>query len=125
MLGFGLGLCQLGRTRWPPSRRRTRWCRRSTNCGHRAADRPGHRPAGRTLLIASTWPAWGRLGELAGRLSTAGTSIVLDHHASNSRFGDLPIVEPTAAATSVVAEGLLTRLGVTLDPAIAECLTWR
>ncbi|HEX7745895.1 MAG TPA: bifunctional oligoribonuclease/PAP phosphatase NrnA [Micromonosporaceae bacterium] len=63
-----------------------------------------------------------RLGELADRLDRAGTSVVLDHHASNTRFGDLHLVDPEAAATSVVAEALLERLGVGLDAEIAECL---
>ena len=52
----------------------------------------------------------------------APVGIVLDHHASNTGFGAIHLVDPTAAATSVVAEGLLDRLGVPLDPEIAECL---
>src|SRR5207248_234030 len=63
-----------------------------------------------------------RLGALAGRLDTAGTSIVVDHHASNTRFGAVHLVDPGAAATSVVVEQLLGRLGVPLDEPIAECL---
>ncbi len=62
----------------------------------------------------------GRLGELADRLGP--TTIVLDHHASNTRFGGIHLVDPSAAATSVVAEQLLARLGVPLDREIAECL---
>ena len=42
--------------------------------------------------------------------------------ASNSGFGTIPLVIPGAAATSVVVEQLLDRLGVPLDAAIAECL---
>ncbi|MFV2100326.1 DHH family phosphoesterase [Micromonospora sp. LOL_024] len=63
-----------------------------------------------------------RLGELADRLTGPGTALVLDHHASNTGFGDVNLVDPEAAATSVVAEQLLERLGVPLDPNIAECL---
>jgi phosphoesterase RecJ-like protein len=63
-----------------------------------------------------------RLGELADRLETAGTSIVLDHHASNAGFGAVHLVDPGAAATSVVVAGLLDRLGVPFDRHIAECL---
>jgi phosphoesterase RecJ-like protein len=64
----------------------------------------------------------GRLGELADRLTRAGVSIVLDHHASNTRFGGIHLVDPAAAATSVLAEALLRRLDAPLDPEIAECL---
>ena len=52
----------------------------------------------------------------------AGAALVLDHHASNPGFGTVNLVDPRAAATSVVAEQLLGRLGVPLDAAIAECL---
>jgi len=63
-----------------------------------------------------------RLGELSEQLGRAPLSIVLDHHASNTRFGRINLVDPSAAATAVVAERLLTRLGVGLDAEIAECL---
>jgi phosphoesterase RecJ-like protein len=63
-----------------------------------------------------------RLGELAERLTGAPVSIVLDHHASNTSFGKINLVDPVAAATSVLSDGLLHRLGVPLDAEIAECL---
>lgn len=63
-----------------------------------------------------------RLGGLVDRLDTAGAAVVLDHHASNTRFGGVNLVDATAAATSVVAEELLDRLDVPLDVEIAECL---
>ncbi|MEU5780766.1 DHH family phosphoesterase [Micromonospora lupini] len=74
------------------------------------------------LVICFDAASESRLGELAGRLSTAPAALVLDHHASNPGFGTVNLVDPRAAATSVVAEQLLARLGVPLDPAIAECL---
>ncbi|MFK3980294.1 bifunctional oligoribonuclease/PAP phosphatase NrnA [Micromonospora sp. NPDC050397] len=63
-----------------------------------------------------------RIGDLAGRLDSAGEVVVLDHHASNTRFGRINLVDPYAAATSVVVEGLLDRLDVPIDRDIAECL---
>ena len=74
------------------------------------------------LVICFDAASVSRLGDLAGRLSTAGAALVLDHHASNPGFGTVNLVDPSAAATSVVAEQLLARLGVVVDPAIAECL---
>jgi len=123
MLGFGLGLRQLGFAPLatfpapfelaPPF---------DALPGRDLLIDPAGAPAAPDLLICFDAASEGRLGELANRLEHAGTSLVLDHHASNTRFGDLPVVEPTAAATSVVAEALLARLGVRLDAAIAECL---
>ncbi|GAA2513646.1 bifunctional oligoribonuclease/PAP phosphatase NrnA [Pilimelia columellifera] len=74
------------------------------------------------LVVCFDAASQARLGGLVDRLERAGVSIVLDHHASNPGFGDIPLVDPAAAATSVVAAQLLDRLGVELDAAIAECL---
>ncbi len=46
---------------------------------------PAGAPAAPDLLICFDAASENRLGELAGRLDTAGTSIVVDHHASNTR----------------------------------------
>jgi bifunctional oligoribonuclease and PAP phosphatase NrnA len=83
---------------------------------------PADAPAAPDLLIAFDAASAGRLGELADRLDTAATSIVVDHHASNTGFGKIQLVDPGAAATSVVVERLLARLGIPLDERIAECL---
>jgi phosphoesterase RecJ-like protein len=74
------------------------------------------------LVICFDVAAESRLGGLIDRLERAPASVVLDHHASNTWFGRTHLVDPTAAATSVVAVQLLDRLGVTLDAEIAECL---
>jgi phosphoesterase RecJ-like protein len=123
MLGFGLGLRRLG-------------------VHHLQATFPGrpevpepfralpgldllvpeeHAIADPDLLVCFDAASASRLGGLVDRLATATVSIVLDHHASNTRFGRLNLVDPSAAATSVVAEDLLHRLGVPLDREIAEC----
>ncbi|MCI4064824.1 bifunctional oligoribonuclease/PAP phosphatase NrnA [Micromonospora sp. R77] len=74
------------------------------------------------LVICFDAASESRLGDLVDRLDSAGTALVLDHHASNTRFGGLHLVDPHAAATSVVVLGLLDRLGVSLDADIAACL---
>jgi phosphoesterase RecJ-like protein len=124
MLGFALGLRQLGFTRL-----------RATFPGPFIVPEPyqvlpGHEllvPAGEAyrdadLVMAFDVAAESRLGELFDLLEPAPRVIVLDHHASNTGFGRINLVDPHAAATSVVAEGLLSRLGVPLDRQIAECL---
>jgi phosphoesterase RecJ-like protein len=74
------------------------------------------------LVIVFDVAAESRLGGLADRLAGAQATVVLDHHASNTGFGTINLVDPQAAATSVVAEELLARLDVPLDSEIAECL---
>ena len=41
-----------------------------------------------------------RLGVLAPNAARAGELIVVDHHASNTRFGTIHLVDPAAAATA-------------------------
>jgi phosphoesterase RecJ-like protein len=79
-------------------------------------------PAAPDLMICFDAASASRLGTLADRLDRAGVALVLDHHASNAGFGGINLVDPAAAATSVVVERLLARLGVPLDAEIAECL---
>ena len=124
MLGFGLGLRTLGFTAVQasfPGR---------MEVPEPFATLPGREllvPAEETvrepaLLVSFDAASASRLGELAERIETAKLTLVLDHHASYTGFGTVHLVDPAAAATSVVAEALLTRLGVTLDASIAECL---
>ncbi|MBW3578668.1 MAG: bifunctional oligoribonuclease/PAP phosphatase NrnA [Actinobacteria bacterium] len=63
-----------------------------------------------------------RLGLLAGAVDHAGTVIVVDHHESNTGFGDINLVAPRAAATAVLVDELIRRLGGHPDRDIAACL---
>ncbi|MDX1658592.1 MAG: bifunctional oligoribonuclease/PAP phosphatase NrnA [Nitriliruptorales bacterium] len=74
------------------------------------------------LLVALDTASAERLGELASLADDAGTVIVIDHHASSKEFGDIRLVAPNAAATVVIVEELLDRLGATLDRELAACL---
>ena len=79
-------------------------------------------PAAPQVFVSLDASSTGRLGELAGLLDTAGTSIVVDHHASNPGFGDVRLVDPGAAATVVLVAELLDGLGVAWDADLATCL---
>ncbi|MET0417437.1 MAG: bifunctional oligoribonuclease/PAP phosphatase NrnA [Actinoplanes sp.] len=124
MLGFGLGLRQLGITRL-----------RATFPGSFEVPEPYQALPGSDLLVPESEAyqkpklilvfdvaAESRLGDLVRLLADAPCVVVLDHHASNTGFGQVQLVDPRAAATSVVAYGLLDRLGVPLDAEMAECL---
>lgn len=124
MLGFGLGLRRLGVRHL-----------QATFPGPPEVPEPFRWLPGLDLLVPASgaYPdpdlvvcfdaaSESRLGELVDRLDTAGEALVLDHHASNTRFGRVHLVDPAAAATSVVVDELLTRLDVPLDAQIAQCL---
>lgn len=124
MLGFGLGLARLGLRRV-----------QATFSGPSQVPEPFRGLPGLAMLVPAerAYPrpdlvvcfdaaSKSRLGDLAERVDRAAISVVLDHHASNTGFGGIHLIDPSAAATSVIAAELLDRLGVPLDPGIAECL---
>jgi bifunctional oligoribonuclease and PAP phosphatase NrnA len=74
------------------------------------------RPAAMMTFDASSAD---RLGLLAGPAEAAAELIVLDHHASNTRFGTINLVDPSAAATAVLGAALVDRLGISLTADIA------
>jgi len=63
-----------------------------------------------------------RLGDLAPLAEVAGTVVVVDHHVSNDGFGDIAVIEPTAAASAQLALYLIEGLGWPVDEVAAECL---
>lgn len=83
---------------------------------------PAHYPAAPEVMVTFDVPTVERLGTLADNTRAARELIVLDHHPSNTGFGTLNLVDPGAAATAVLAEELIHRLGLPIDRAIATCL---
>jgi bifunctional oligoribonuclease and PAP phosphatase NrnA len=83
---------------------------------------PGRYPARPAVMVTFDAAGADRLGLLAASAAAASQLIVLDHHASNAGFGSVRLVDPAAAATAVLARGLIARLGVPLSRDIALCL---
>jgi phosphoesterase RecJ-like protein len=79
-------------------------------------------PAAPELLVALDTGSAARLGWLEDRIGTSGHVLVVDHHASNTRFGTHHVVDETAEATAVLVLALVDELGVPLDRDIARCL---
>ncbi len=63
-----------------------------------------------------------RLGGLGGLFQTAGTSVVIDHHASNAGFGAWRVIDPGVPATVVLVTDLLDLMQLPLSPEIAANL---
>jgi bifunctional oligoribonuclease and PAP phosphatase NrnA len=80
---------------------------------------PGSVPGQPEVMMSFDASDVDRLGDLAGPATAAAELIVLDHHASNTGFGSLSLVDPAAAATAVLAAELIDRLGVPLSRDIA------
>ncbi len=60
-----------------------------------------------------------RLGALSSLLDSARDSLVIDHHASNTRFGRHHLVDIAAESTTVLVSAILDRLGLPIDRDIA------
>lgn len=83
---------------------------------------PGDFPAAPEVMIAFDTGAAVRLGSLQPNAEAAGTLILMDHHAIGTPFGDVQLVDGSAAATAVLVDELITRMGDHVDVDIAVCL---
>ena len=63
-----------------------------------------------------------RVGDQADQLTGRARTVNIDHHDSNTYFGDVDYVDPGASSCGEMVHGLLTRAGVPVTEAIAECL---
>jgi phosphoesterase RecJ-like protein len=63
-----------------------------------------------------------RLGKEFNKMAQIGMLINVDHHVSNTQFGDLNLVDPTASSTAEMIYDLLREIPVKMNPAIAENL---
>ena len=72
------------------------------------------------LMITFDVGSIDRLGLLAGPAARAGELVVIDHHASNTGFGTIHLVDPAAAATAILVLDLIDimDIGLTMDVAL-------
>jgi phosphoesterase RecJ-like protein len=73
------------------------------------------------LIVAVDCSDLGRLGLSQEQLGRP-PDINFDHHATNTCFARVNIVEPTAAATAEVLYDYASAVGIPIDTAIATCL---
>lgn len=79
-------------------------------------------PAEVDVLVAVDCGSADRLGVLRDRLAGATTTLVIDHHRSNTRFGAVNVVDETAESTAGVIARILDAWSEPLDANIAHCL---
>lgn len=83
---------------------------------------PAEFPASPQTMVVFDVGSADRLAELGSAAGKAGRLIVIDHHVTNDGFGDIAVIDPDAAATSVLVADLLEILDWPLTPEIATCL---
>lgn len=74
------------------------------------------------LLVTLDTGTPARLGTLRSLLDAAGRTLVIDHHTSSERYGDIHLVAPRAAASASLVEEIIRRRGGHIDRDIATCL---
>jgi bifunctional oligoribonuclease and PAP phosphatase NrnA len=90
--------------------------------GLELASKPLDFPAEPEVMVTFDCGSMGRLGGLQDPARRAGELVVVDHHASNDRYGTINVIDPDAAATAVLVRRLAARLGWELDRDSAMCL---
>ncbi len=83
---------------------------------------PAELPEHPDLLVSLDVGSAERLGSLERLLTTCRQSLVIDHHASNTRFGQFHLVDAAAQATVILVARILDRMDVVVDRPIAENL---
>jgi phosphoesterase RecJ-like protein len=79
-------------------------------------------PDAPSLMVVLDSGSAERLGELGSNASDAGTVIVIDHHVTNEGFGDIAVVDSSAAATGELVYQILQALDWKITPEVALCL---
>jgi len=83
---------------------------------------PTEFPAVPDVMVTFDCGSVGRLGELEPAAEAARELVVIDHHASNDRYGTINVIDPQAAASGVLVRRLIAELGLPLDRDAAVCL---
>jgi phosphoesterase RecJ-like protein len=73
------------------------------------------------LVIAMDCGDLERLGKVK-QLAEKTRLINIDHHISNTKFGEINLVEENASATAEIAYKLIKSMGIFIDKDIAECI---
>ncbi|HET6810477.1 MAG TPA: bifunctional oligoribonuclease/PAP phosphatase NrnA [Acidimicrobiales bacterium] len=79
-------------------------------------------PSAPEVMVTFDSGSLDRLGSLVPAARAAGELIVVDHHASNTRYGSINVIDPDAAATAVIVRALARRLGWALTRDAALCI---
>jgi len=83
---------------------------------------PGQVPGEADVVVAVDCASASRMGVLVDLLTRARTSIVVDHHRSNSCFGAINVVDPGAESTAGLIARVLDAWGEPIDVDVAHCL---
>jgi bifunctional oligoribonuclease and PAP phosphatase NrnA len=74
------------------------------------------------VVIAVDCASRERLGRVADHIAERGTLVNIDHHASNTQYGDLNWVSPDEPSSGELVHNLCRWAGWPINPQVANCL---
>lgn len=83
---------------------------------------PAGEVVGHPVVVSVDAATLGRLGDLGAVFERADHNIVIDHHVSNTGFGEYNLIDPAADCTSILILEILDALGTEIDSDIATCV---
>jgi phosphoesterase RecJ-like protein len=83
---------------------------------------PAEFPLEPDVMVTFDCGSLGRLGDLESAAKSARELVVLDHHVSNTRYGTINVIDPSAAASGVLVRRLVQTLGLPLTTEAAVSL---
>lgn len=90
--------------------------------GLEGLSKPEEIPAAPELMVTFDCGSFERLGTLEPNARAARRLVVVDHHASNDRFGTINLIDPDIAASAALTYRLIGKLGIPITRDIAICL---
>ncbi|OBA77460.1 phosphoesterase [Mycobacterium sp. 1554424.7] len=74
------------------------------------------------LVVTVDVPSVKRLGELSDLAGPGRRSLVIDHHASNDRFGSANFIDVSADSTTMMVADILDAWGKPIEKDVAHCI---
>jgi phosphoesterase RecJ-like protein len=84
--------------------------------------KPDDFPPEPDVMVTFDCGSLSRLGSLEAAARAAHELVVLDHHVSNTRYGTINVIDPSAAASGVLVRRLVRELGLELNDPSAVSL---
>ena len=73
-------------------------------------------------VVVTDCASYERMGEVGESISKRRTLINIDHHGSNSRYGDINWIDPSSASSGELIFRLIKQANWKITPPIADCL---
>ncbi len=81
-----------------------------------------NKPVEYDSVVVTDCASYERMGAVGEAISKRSTLINIDHHTSNSRYGDINWIDPSSASSGELIFRLIKQANWKITPSIADCL---